>query len=713
MIKRFSKMIGLGLLSLMLSLYSQPFLDTMAQMIAVDLRITQNSVNPTVASPGIVLTYQVDYINLGPLDALGTELALDYDQVNLINVTLNDPRCFDNGDVLTCFLGNLGLNEGGSITYTAQVGTNVADGTVISNVASITATEAADVSGNSVQVDVPVVDNRSADPAIIAKTVDNLNPLPGDTVTYTIDYANLGDLPANNLDMEDLYDAINLTNINFIAGTCLDDPSGTISCKLGDVPVGGTGQVIYSATVRATTTPGSAISNSVRVAGVQDSDLTNNSGAVTFTVQTPVSLANPQLVQKVANTSTPLPGGTLTYTITYAQNGSLDATNTVIVDDYDEGALSNIVLNDPRCADNGAVITCNLGLVPTTASANLSYTATVMNTVPPGTVIANVATISADVNNSATDDTAQVNVTVATPPVTPPPVTPPHVTPPATGGGGGGGSGGPSGGRLFYEGDLKLAISHFVSTDGLHFTLANSESNALLLAQGSQTIYHRISIHNPNPVSIEQTELDHAFIGSPAVYSNNLAFLSGARIGVNGLILVDRINTLETHDVTYQVTVSNNSGKEASGIDMIVLNDYKAKVPSAHDGFNYLGIGKAYPAYFSGNPIQSNPTSPLNDDRMALASESSLEHGSTSTAANANTSGAPQAPNGSGITNPERIDLHVPQFFEKPTTPSPLIESVDKSQLKLATTGLPFTPIAALILAISALISVYLTKFRF
>ena len=76
-------------------------------------------------------------------------------------------------------------------------------------------------------------------------------------------------------------------------------------------------------------------------------------------------------------------GSTITYTVTYGNDGASGAgvaSNTVLVDNYDQTQLTNIVLNDPvNCSDNGDRITCNYGdLAYGTTGQVMSYTADII-----------------------------------------------------------------------------------------------------------------------------------------------------------------------------------------------------------------------------------------------------------------------------------------------------------------------------------------------
>lgn len=89
----------------------------------------------------------------------------------------------------------------------------------------------------------------------------------------------------------------------------------------------------------------------------------------------------------------------VTYTISVTNTGKETATNVVVVDDYDESFLENIVPaenNNIDTTDQEGFLTFNVGSIEPDVTVNLSYNATVKEDVANGTTVVNTATISAD-----------------------------------------------------------------------------------------------------------------------------------------------------------------------------------------------------------------------------------------------------------------------------------------------------------------------------
>ena len=124
----------------------------------------------------------------------------DYDETELTIISLSDPvNCSDSGSIITCNLGTLIGGATGSISYEAQVSFTAVHETLISNMAEITAPSVPPGRDDRAYATVIVTDPPAADPMIWEKTVDNEFPSPGEQITYSVEYRNLGDADATNV----------------------------------------------------------------------------------------------------------------------------------------------------------------------------------------------------------------------------------------------------------------------------------------------------------------------------------------------------------------------------------------------------------------------------------------------------------------------------------------------------------------------------------
>ncbi len=106
----------------------------------------------------------------------------------------------------------------------------------------------------------------------------------------------------------------------------------------------------------------------------------------------------------VASSHNPVsPGETITYTLTYINNGDADATQVMIIDDYDEAHLSIIDTGGGIIIDNPGEIQWDIGTIAVGGSGSVSYSAVIDPEVPYGTTyLTNQATIDSfeeDFNN--------------------------------------------------------------------------------------------------------------------------------------------------------------------------------------------------------------------------------------------------------------------------------------------------------------------------
>lgn len=92
--------------------------------------------------------------------------------------------------------------------------------------------------------------------------------------------------------------------------------------------------------------------------------------------------------------------GSITYTLTYTNNGDADATEVAIVDDFDEGYLTITDTGGGSFIDNPGEMHWDIGSIPVGDSSSVSYTVTINPEIPFGTTaLTNTATI-----NSFEDD---------------------------------------------------------------------------------------------------------------------------------------------------------------------------------------------------------------------------------------------------------------------------------------------------------------------
>jgi uncharacterized repeat protein (TIGR01451 family) len=103
---------------------------------------------------------------------------------------------------------------------------------------------------------------------------------------------------------------------------------------------------------------------------------------------------------------------TITYTLTYANNGDADATGVTLLDNFDENHLDIMDVGGAEIIPNPGELKWDLGTVPAGASGQVTYTVVVNNTIPYGTsYITNQSQIDSfepDYNDQDNGDTLEI-----------------------------------------------------------------------------------------------------------------------------------------------------------------------------------------------------------------------------------------------------------------------------------------------------------------
>ncbi len=189
------------------------------------------------------------------------------------------------------------------------------------------------------------------DMVMISKTADVASTAPGGTINYSLTYRNAGDQDATGVVVSETVPANTTSGTNAgwernAAGSglnCDSQPAGT-QCFLTVGAVIGQGvnmtvgfQVVVDAVVAAGVTQ---IGNTGAVGndGTNGADPTANNAQ---TLQIPlVAAPDLEMVSKVGDVATVMPGGTINYTLTYANNGDQDATGVVLSETVPAGTTS-------------------------------------------------------------------------------------------------------------------------------------------------------------------------------------------------------------------------------------------------------------------------------------------------------------------------------------------------------------------------------------
>ncbi|MCX6397376.1 MAG: hypothetical protein NTV23_12880 [Propionibacteriales bacterium] len=365
---------------------------------------------PQTVGVGSTVTYTVTVTNTGPASG-STGFVDDYD--NRLNPTVPN-GCTKADGKLSCTTGDIASGDNQVFTYTA-----VMPATFLSTAPTGTCAPGAYGIANDVTLDGGASTGAqvcvSAAPAFsVAKSVDDANVLPGESVTYTIKVTNTGtaggsttfsDTPDSRLSPSS---AVSTPSGN----TCA--PSGAVgarvfsNCPTGVIEPGASQSFTYTAQMPATFTgesgggdcdPGEyQVANTVTAGGSTASQDVCVAAAATFTVK------------KTADRYQVNPGSTVSYTVVVTNTGTA-AGSTSFTDDYDATATVTAPAGCTVDAANTA-FSCTTGTINAGESQSFTYSGVVPMTfvgspdsaacTPPAFAIINKATLANDLVDKVT-----------------------------------------------------------------------------------------------------------------------------------------------------------------------------------------------------------------------------------------------------------------------------------------------------------------------
>ncbi|MEI6728710.1 MAG: DUF11 domain-containing protein [bacterium] len=363
--------------------------------------------NPATVAPNQVLTYTLQFRNVGTAPATGVVIKdfLDPDVTYVANTCSvtglpTGATCSISNGILTWSGFALPANQVGFLSVTYQVTVNSNAAGTVNNLARITSIE--DPQGDEDEVIVPIVVPLAN--LQIQKTL-NSNPAtvsPNQTLNYTLQFRNIGTGPATQVVVQDFLDP----DVTYLANSCstVGLPTGA-TCSFSNATITWSGfslpanQLVYlPVTYQVTVNSNAAgtIRNLARITSPQDPQGDEDEVIV------PVVLPSVILrINKAAFLSTTKPGDSITYTLTFQNQGVWPTTNVVIRDTldpqvtYNTGSCSQPVpaLTGVSCSQvSPGVLTWNIPSLPAN-SGLYTVTYTVVVNANATVQIRNVVTI--------------------------------------------------------------------------------------------------------------------------------------------------------------------------------------------------------------------------------------------------------------------------------------------------------------------------------
>ncbi|MDI6791778.1 MAG: right-handed parallel beta-helix repeat-containing protein, partial [bacterium] len=273
----------------------------------------------TLTSASDTLTYTITYQNTGDAAAIGVVIT-DTIPTDTTFSSASDGGT-ESGGVVTWNIGTLDAGVQDSVTLTVVVNDTASPGTKIVNTATIADNGLDSDTTNNSQTDTDTVVNPQPDVTITSKTDGTSTASPGDTLTYTITYENIGTTGAVGVVITDVVP----TNTTFSSATGGGAESGgmvtwNIGALATDGPHTATVTVVVDDPLPQRTTN---IINTANIADDgSDSDPTNNFQS---DVDSVIDKVDVTITSKTDGTATASPGDTLTYIITYENTGGVGA----------------------------------------------------------------------------------------------------------------------------------------------------------------------------------------------------------------------------------------------------------------------------------------------------------------------------------------------------------------------------------------------------
>ncbi len=394
-----------------------------------------NAGAPNPVAAGANITYTQTVTNNGPSDAT----SVTFTETIPANTTLQlatPPAgwvCSIPGGTGTLVCSIADLPPGTAIfTVVVKVNTGTANGTVISDTASVSSAIAdPNAANNSATVNTIVGATAQADLSV--SNIASPDPVTaGSNITYAQVVTNTGSAAATTATYSDAVPA-NTTFQAFVspAGwTCLTPAvgaTGTVTCTNPSVAAGSTGNFQLQVKVNAAVAGGTVITDLVTVGAANDANAGNNSATALDVVATAVQ-ADLALSTSTSPTGQVLAGNDLTYTQTIANNGPATATTLTFTEAVPANTTFQSVIAPagwtcvtPAVGGTGTV-TCTNPSLTAGSIANINVTVNVNAAAANGTTITATSSISSATgdpsaaNNSTTVNTlvnAAVNLTVA------------------------------------------------------------------------------------------------------------------------------------------------------------------------------------------------------------------------------------------------------------------------------------------------------------
>ncbi len=359
--------------------------------------ITKN-VSKAICNCSDVLSYTITYSNADNVDL--TEVVLRDPippETTVVQGTISDGGTIEGGKVVWN-IGTLLIGESQTQSFNVTVHSNLVNGTIINNTATLTAKETGPKSASASTL---VLTSPQTN---ITKNVSKAICNCGDVLSYTISYSN-----ADNVDLTEvvLRDPIPSTT-TLVPGTISNGGTvegGEIIWNIGTLKIGESQTQSFDVTVHNNILNGTIITNTATLT-TKETDPKSASASTLVLVPDNFEL----LAYKTVDKSFASPNDTLNYLIHYRNDGTGTLTNTTIDDTIptnttyilESMTLNGVSLTDAKDEDAGTyypgnnMLIWDIGTLVPGASGDATFKVKIDASVAGGTVIRNTAILTTD-----------------------------------------------------------------------------------------------------------------------------------------------------------------------------------------------------------------------------------------------------------------------------------------------------------------------------
>jgi uncharacterized repeat protein (TIGR01451 family) len=385
--------------------------------------IVTNADSPDPVIAGNNITYTQVATNVGTASATNATLTESI-PANTTFVSLTAPTgascttpAVGGTGTITCTSPTAPAGSSGTVIVIVKVNAGTASGTVITDTATVNATNQAFGANSAVATDV-VATASQADLAL-STAATPASVFSGNDITYTQTVTNNGPGTASTVSFTEATPTnTTFASVSVPAGWACTTPAigatGTVTCTISSMATGTSADIIVAVNVAASVAAGTITANS-SISSANDPYTANNS----TTVATPVTNA---CDLTVTNSGLPNPvaaGSNITYTQTVTNNGPSNCSTAT----FTEVTPANTTFVSVAAATTGggtwtcpnsAPVSCTNPSVPPGSTGTITAIYKVNAGTASGTIISDTATgSSATRDTNQTDNSATVNIDVA------------------------------------------------------------------------------------------------------------------------------------------------------------------------------------------------------------------------------------------------------------------------------------------------------------